>query len=86
MLRPPRRIGKDRLVNSRLILQAYVAMGIPECACAMAMSYWYMQRKGIPFGEMFLKYGAMPDGFDTDSYNEIINVGSSIYFVTIVVM
>ncbi|RPA85928.1 membrane-associated ion-transporting ATPase [Ascobolus immersus RN42] len=86
MLRPPRRVGKDRLVNSRLILQAYVTIGIPECACAMAMSYWYMQRKGVPFGEMFLKYGDMPEGFDIDSYNEVLNVGSSIYFVTIVVM
>jgi hypothetical protein len=35
--RPPRNVRKERLVNGRLILHAYVFLGIIESLCAMTM-------------------------------------------------
>lgn len=35
--RPPRNVKKERLANSRLLLQAYGFLGILESLCAMAM-------------------------------------------------
>ena len=50
------------------------------------MSYWYLQRKGIPFSVLWFSYGKLPDTIDPDYYAEQLNVASSIYFVTLVVM
>ena len=36
--RPPRNVRKERMANSRLLLQAYGFLGIIESLCAMSMS------------------------------------------------
>ena len=50
------------------------------------MSYWYLQRQGIAFSSLWFGFGKVPDGIDQDFYNNQLNVASSIYFVTLVVM
>ena len=84
--RPPRVIGVDRLVDWKLIVQAYGFVGILQTTASFAMSYWYLQRRGIPFGSLWFGFGNLPAGFNEDDYTNELNVASSIYFVTLVVM
>ncbi|EEH42661.2 uncharacterized protein PADG_07481 [Paracoccidioides brasiliensis Pb18] len=86
LLRPPRVPKRDRLVNSQLILYAYGFIGVFECALSFIMAFWYMERRGIPFSAMALKYGSMDPKYDPDYVTEITNKASSIYFVNLVVM
>lgn len=84
--RPPRNAKKDRLVNWKLVLQAYGFIGILEAVSSFAMSYWFAQRSGIPFSTLWFGFGTVPDGMTTERYNEILNTASSVYFINLVVM
>ena len=86
MLRKPRNPKRDRLVDWRLILQSYGFIGVLESFSSFAMSYWYLQRSGIPFSALWFKYGAVPDNVTEDYYNARLAEASSIYFVNLVVM
>ncbi|KIW95420.1 uncharacterized protein Z519_04004 [Cladophialophora bantiana CBS 173.52] len=88
MLRPPRDIHKDRLVDWRLLLQAYGLVGILETTCSFAMSFWYLQRQGLSFGTLWFSFGniPIPPGQTEDDVSYHLTVASSIYFVTLVVM
>ena len=86
LLRRPRNPKKDRLVNWQLMLQSYGIIGIIETLSSFSMSYWYLQRSGIPFSALWFKYGALPDNIDQDYYNARLAEASSIYFVNLVVM
>ncbi|KAL7276120.1 hypothetical protein RUND412_000910 [Rhizina undulata] len=86
LLRAPRNIKKDHLVDAKLLGHSYGFIGVLECTCSMAMSFWYIQRKGVPFSALWLKYGTLDPRYDADYVNHVINEGSSIYFVTLVVM
>lgn len=86
LLRKPRNPKTDRLVDWRLILQSYGFVGILETVTSFAMSYWYLQRSGIPFSALWFKYGLVPDNVTSDYYNARLNEASSIYFINLVVM
>ncbi|CAK7230523.1 hypothetical protein SBRCBS47491_007614 [Sporothrix bragantina] len=87
LTRPPRLPGKDRLVDWKLLLQAYWVTGTIETVISFSMAYWYLERSGIPFfGAIWLRFGHLPDNIDPDYYAEKVNVASSIYFVNLVVM
>ncbi|KAF8849799.1 calcium ATPase [Acephala macrosclerotiorum] len=86
LLRKPRKPKVDRLVDWKLILQSYGFIGVIETLTSFAMSYWYLQRSGIPFSALWFKYGALPDNIDQDYYNARLREASSIYFVNLVVM
>lgn len=86
LLRKPRVPGKNRLVDWQLVLQAYGLVGFLETAASFAMSYWYLQRKGIPFSDIWFSFGKLPDTIDPDYYQARLNEASSIYFVNLVVM
>jgi sodium/potassium-transporting ATPase subunit alpha len=86
MLRPPRNIKKDRLVDTRLIFHAYFFVGLYQCFLSFTMAFWYMQRRGVPFTAMWLKFGVYDPQYDPDYINETANTASSIYFVTLVIM
>lgn len=86
MLRPPRNPKKDRLVDAKLIFHAYFVVGMLECFLAFTMSFWWMERQGIPFTAMWLKYGNYDKQYDLNYINEVVNQASSIYFVTLVIM
>lgn len=86
LLRKPRNPKTDRLVDWKLMLHAYGFVGVQQTLCSFAMSYWYLERKGIPFSELWFKYGALPDYLDSDYVTAQLNIASSIYFVNLVVM
>ena len=86
LLRKPRNTKTDRLVDWQLILQAYGFIGVIETASSFAMSYWYLQRSGIPFTDLWFKYGSLPEGIDPDYASARLAEASSIYFVNLVVM
>jgi magnesium-transporting ATPase (P-type) len=86
LLRPPRNPRKDKLVNWKLMFHAYGVIGIIQTVCSFSMSYWYLQRNGIPFSSLWFGFGAVPDGIDPDYYSNKLNEASSIYFINLVVM
>ncbi|KAH0310243.1 cation-transporting ATPase pacL, partial [Aureobasidium melanogenum] len=83
--RPPRS-KKDRLVDWRLILHSYGFIGLFETTLSFTVSYWFAQRKGLFFSDLWFGFGKTPDGMDEDTYTNILNIASSIYFVNLVVM
>ena len=85
LMRPPRKIGVDRLVDWRFILQTYGFVGVLETVASFAMSYWYLERSGIPFSKIWFAFDN-PEGVDAAYYLQKLNEASSIYFVTLVVM
>lgn len=88
LTRPPRDVRKDRLVDWRLILQSFGFVGMIECTCSFAMSYWYLQRNGVPFSALWFSYGdfSRVPVLTSDEVTSHLNVASSIYFVNLVVM
>lgn len=86
LLRPPRNPRKDKLVDWKLMFQAYGVIGIIQTVCSFSMSYWYLQRNGIPFSSLWFGFGAVPAGLDEDYYSNKLNEASSIYFINLVVM
>ncbi|KAI9734856.1 MAG: hypothetical protein M1834_001935 [Cirrosporium novae-zelandiae] len=86
MLRPPRDPRKDRLVDWKLILQSYGFVGVIETIASFAMSYWYLERKGITFSVLWFGFGEIPTGMTEDYYTARLNEASSIYFINLVVM
>ncbi|KIW02333.1 hypothetical protein, variant [Verruconis gallopava] len=82
----PRNPKKDHLVDWKLILQAYGITGVLQTTLSFAMSYWYAQRKGLPFSVLWFGFGASPANMSADTMNQILNTASSIYFVNLVVM
>jgi sodium/potassium-transporting ATPase subunit alpha len=86
LTRPPRNAKKDRLVDWKLIMQAYGFVGVVETFSSFAMSYWYCQRQGLKFSMLWFAFTSTPDNFDLDRATEILNTASSIYFINLVVM
>jgi sodium/potassium-transporting ATPase subunit alpha len=86
LTRPPRNAKKDRLVDYKLILQAYGFIGVTETLTSFAMAYWYAQRQGLHFSMLWFSFTSSPDNFDADRAIAILNTASSIYFVNLVVM
>ena len=85
LTRGPRNIHTQHLVDGRLILHAYGFIGIFECACSMAMGFWHLQRRGIPFSALWLSFGDVR-GVDAEAVELAVREASSVYFVTLVVM
>ncbi|MCJ1358879.1 MAG: hypothetical protein MMC33_008879 [Icmadophila ericetorum] len=86
LLRKPRDPRTDRLVDWQLMLQAYGFVGIIETLSSFAMAYWYLQRNGITFSDLWFQYGNTPAGLDPTFIAARLNEASSIYFVNLVVM
>ncbi|KAK6222710.1 hypothetical protein LQW54_000891 [Pestalotiopsis sp. IQ-011] len=86
LLRKPRDVKKDRLVDWQLILHAYGVLGVLETVASFAMAYWYLERSGIPFRTLWFGFGAVPDGVDAGYYAQKLNEASSVYFINLVVM
>lgn len=86
LTRPPRNAKKDRLVDWRLILQAYGFVGIIETVSSFAMAYWFAQRQGLEFSSLWFGFGEVPDEMTLAEQTAILNTASSIYFVNLVVM
>ena len=86
LLRKPRNVKKDKLVDWRLLFHAYAFLGLQETIASFAMSYWYCQRKGVHFSALWLGYGVYPPSYDIIYVNQVLAEASSIYFVNLVIM
>ncbi|KAJ5645795.1 hypothetical protein N7490_002167 [Penicillium lividum] len=86
LFRPPRHPTKTCLVNWQLMFHSYALIGMIETALSFTMAFWYLQRNGIHFSDMWFKFGELPPGIDSDYYTAKINEASSIYFINLVVM
>lgn len=73
------------------MLHAYGFVGMVEVMLSFTMSYWYLQRRGVPFGTLWLSFGVYDPAFPTtvdglDGLTARINEASSVYFITLVVL
>lgn len=85
--RKPRNVKKDHIISWRLLTHAYLLVGVPVTLCAASLAFWHMQRKGIPFSNMWLKYGGGSiQSTNPDYFNEILYQANAIYFFTLVLM
>ncbi|KAF8555191.1 calcium ATPase transmembrane domain M-containing protein [Imleria badia] len=88
MTRKPRNVRTDRLTDWRLFVQVYLFIGLMLWPCAMGMWFFYMQRQGLGFYDVILVYNKWQDGwqgFTIDQLTEFVNVGTCIYYVTVVI-
>jgi sodium/potassium-transporting ATPase subunit alpha len=85
MTRRPRNARKDRLVDWKLLLQAYGFIGILETLTSFSMAFWYCQKQGLTFGVLWFGFGGTGN-LTTDEANAVLATASSIYFVNLVVM
>ncbi|KAI9689401.1 MAG: hypothetical protein M1822_010052 [Bathelium mastoideum] len=83
LARKPRNMKKDRLVDWKLLLQAYGFLGIIMATCSFTLSYSYAERKGVPFSKLAFGFGKVPSGLSEDYYNQVLNEASSIYFINL---
>ncbi|KAI0041569.1 sodium-potassium ATPase [Auriscalpium vulgare] len=79
--RPPRNTRVDRLADWKLYLHAYVFLGIIESLCAFSMSFWFLQRRGLPFSSLALGFGNWPGLTD-----ELLHEAQSVFFFTLIIM
>lgn len=86
LLRKPRNAKKDRLVDFKLIAQAYGFIGVLETLCSFSMAYWYAQRNGVRFSDLWFGFGTVPSTISQDRYTQVLNEASSVYFINLVVM
>ncbi|PSR80352.1 hypothetical protein BD289DRAFT_490855 [Coniella lustricola] len=86
LLRPPRDLKTTKLVNWQLVFHSYAFIGTIEAVLSFSMAYWYLERSGIPFRDLWFGFGTLPEGVDQDYYTQRLNEASSIYFVNLVVM
>ncbi|APA07783.1 hypothetical protein SS1G_00628 [Sclerotinia sclerotiorum 1980 UF-70] len=86
LLRKPRDVKKDRLVDWKLLFHAYVFLGMQEAIASFAMAYWYCQRRGVTFSILWLGYGNYPPHLSDEHVQNVLAVASSIYFVNLVIM
>lgn len=86
LLRKPRNVKKDKLVDWRLLFHAYIFLGLQETICSFSMAYWYCQRKGVQFSALWLGYGEYPPSYDQEQVKKVLAEASSIYLVTLVIM
>ncbi len=86
LLRKPRNVKKDKLVDWRLLFHAYIFLGVQETVCSFAMAYWYCQRKGVHFSALWLGYGVYPPDYNVIYVKQVLTEASSIYFANLVIM
>lgn len=91
LTRPPRNPRTTKLVDWQLMFHAYGFVGMIEVVLSFTMSYWYLQRNGVPFSQLWFKFGVYDDGFlesvgGTTELTNRINEASSVYFITLVVL
>jgi sodium/potassium-transporting ATPase subunit alpha len=86
LLRRPRNPRKDRLVDWKLILHAYGFVGVIETVASFSMGYWFLQRRGAPFSQLWFGFGKVPAGLDSDTYTGLLAQASSVYFFNLVIM
>ncbi|KAI8069352.1 hypothetical protein BC940DRAFT_236845 [Gongronella butleri] len=88
--RQPRRPKNDRLVNGRLLCQAYLFIGLMEMLSSMFMFYYFMSQNGLPPSKVFLSFENLNSpngymGYTADEITSLVNTAQSVYFVNLVI-
>ena len=99
LLRPPRQIGRDHLVDKKLLLYAYFFLGVFESFFSLLMFFTYLYiYGGFHPSEVFLAFdkwkanytGRFIDEFNstagTDALNELLYTGQTVTFVALVMV
>ncbi|KAF7300959.1 Calcium ATPase [Mycena indigotica] len=85
LLRKPRDRKKDRLADIKLLLHAYLFIGVLESLTSMTAAFYFgFQQNGVPFSAMFRKYGGY--NVDPDLISEQTAQAQSLYFFNLVIM
>lgn len=80
LARKPRSVKKDRLVDWKTLLHAYLFIGVPYALIASALGFSYMQDRGVPFSDIIVKYGAgRVQTADPAYFAEVLNQATSVY-------
>jgi sodium/potassium-transporting ATPase subunit alpha len=82
--RPPRTLKTDRVASPRLVLHGFLYIGVLETLASMAMAFWYLERRGIPFKSLLYSFGTYLQ--DPQYVSNEVNTASSIYFVNLAIM
>eukprot|EP00767_Chilomastix_cuspidata_P005823 gnl/Chilomastix_cuspidata/608.p1 GENE.gnl/Chilomastix_cuspidata/608~~gnl/Chilomastix_cuspidata/608.p1 ORF type:complete len:1549 (+),score=531.98 gnl/Chilomastix_cuspidata/608:31-4677(+) len=80
MKRPPRRRGKDRLVNWQLIFAAYGTVGIIQALAGLASYLFVMWQEGVPLSS--IPFNRAQDGISDD----VLATAQTAYFFSIIVV
>ncbi len=92
MKRPPIVRNQDRLVNLRLLCQAYLFLGNLETFSAFFCFCWYWNDHGYPLNELFLSFNNFgtsgPDLADNDPGQLAADLATSqgVYYVALVIL
>jgi sodium/potassium-transporting ATPase subunit alpha len=90
MSRKPRSRKTDRMVDWKLLINAYLFIGMLESFSAFFMWFYYMHsHAGISPSQLFLAFNKWSDGYlgyTGDELNEFYCTGQSVYFVTLVIV
>ena len=86
----PRVVGRDRLVDKKLLLFAYFFLGVFESFFSLAMFFLYMGMYGhLAPSDVFLAYDKWTDGYmglSGDKLNDLVNTGQTVTFATLVII
>ncbi|KAN0065286.1 hypothetical protein ACQY0O_001121 [Thecaphora frezii] len=83
--RKPRNVKKDRLADWKLLVHAYFFVGLPLTVVSCAMGFWWMQRRGVAFSDMWLRYGGGEVQRTRPEYfNEVLLEANGVYFFNLV--
>lgn len=83
LMRPPRSVTKENLVDYKLLLHSYFTIGTYYAFTSFLLGFIHLQRKGFSFSQFTLSYGSyslLP------GVQDAINTASSIYFNNLVIM
>lgn len=83
LLKKPRSITQEKLVDWKLFLHSYFTIGTYYCFTSFLVGFINLKRHGYKFTDFSLSYGTYED---LPGVDKIINMSSSIYFVNLVIM
>lgn len=90
LTRPPRNPKKSTLVDWKLLVHAYLFLGMIEAFFSHVMYFRYMQQYGgFSASDLLLAYDKWTDGYKNytqDQLNEFMYTGQCVLFVSLVVM
>ena len=88
--KPPRVVGRDHLVDKKLLLYAYFFLGVFESAFSIVMYFLYLGLYGkFSPGQIFLAYDKWTEGYCGRSQSELQqfqNVAQTVTFATLVIV
>jgi len=89
MLKPPRSLENDHMLDLRLLGNIYVLLGSFQSLAAWINWMWYMTTQGFQLNAMFFAWGWGNDGYGGQSAANqaiILQNAQSVFFVTLVVI